>query len=631
MKLLKTYPSSYYILYSIFLLFLSHTIFYLKNLNLFLTFLLILFICINLFFKETSFPKFTFQLKLKNFTLGHLIIVFLIVFPSIFFLNNVSFGDFNWGGDHRDFVLASLANNEFWFSSITSERDKIENFKIKNIFFSFFELRFFLLVAIIGFTILLYKKNYGNLANILILIIFYFWSTIDIINVEKDPRGSFFISLPFNSLFYFLELSLMDAFRFTNFFSIIFWLLILRPIIIEEYPDLKILPFALAIYWNPQMIYITNGGFTEPWSIIFLLLAIELVVKKKYNFSPQAVILLGIGTCFKAPIALLIPCFFFYGKPWIKDNKRRLTHILSLFASILPIYFFTKLRDINNWDFQPLKLKNYSFSHIDSDYLDLAYINLENYLYILVIFFICLFIFFKIFMKNKWESSFFLLTSVFIFSIYFFNDLEHMHQHVLWFRYFMWSYIILFSFILIKSINIQKGYLLLMIFLISFTYSFELTRLLKINKNNLYEMNFFSFNTVPLFLGLDPLIKENKEILKKKKINEVFVSRSTQIIYKIPTYLYKDIKVSTTDRSEIVCECSNKKPAIINFFPKGRRGVNVNYRTSMPVEPEGWNELYGDNLESSQNECQKKMNDTCSIIKLLKEKDKKIIGILGVQ
>ena len=80
-----------------------------------------------------------------------------------------------------------------------------------------------------------------------------------------------------------------------------------------------------------------------------------------------------------------------------------------------------------------------------------------------------------------------------------------------------------------------------------------------------------------------------------------------------------------------MCECSNKKPAIINFFPKGRRGVNVNYRTSMPVEPEGWNELYGDNLESSQNECQKKMNDTCSIIKLLKEKDKKIIGILGVQ
>ena len=31
-----------------------------------------------------------------------------------------------------------------------------------------------------------------------------------------------------------------------------------------------------------------------------------------------------------------------------------------------------------------------------------------------------------------------------------------MKQHVMYFRYFMWSYIMLFSFILIVSINIQK-------------------------------------------------------------------------------------------------------------------------------------------------------------------------------
>tara|TARA_B110000046_G_C12964370_1_gene385976 strand:+ start:8 stop:583 length:576 start_codon:yes stop_codon:yes gene_type:complete len=189
----------------------------------------------------------------------------------------------------------------------------------------------------------------------------------------------------------------------------------------------------------------------------------------------------------------------------------------------------------------------------------------------------------------------------------------------------------LFGFILIKSINMQKKHLLLMVFFVCFTYSFELIKFLKINKNNLYEMNFFSFNTVPLFLGLDPLIKENKEILEKKKINEVFISRSTQIIYRIPTYLYKDIKVTATNRSEIVCECSSKKPAIINFFPKGRRGVNLHYRIGMPVWPEGWNELYGDNLELSQNKCLKKMNNSCSIVRLLKEKDKKIIAVLGIK
>tara|TARA_B100000214_G_C23680540_1_gene496150 strand:- start:82 stop:654 length:573 start_codon:yes stop_codon:yes gene_type:complete len=188
----------------------------------------------------------------------------------------------------------------------------------------------------------------------------------------------------------------------------------------------------------------------------------------------------------------------------------------------------------------------------------------------------------------------------------------------------------LFSFILIKSLNIQKKYLFLIILLISFTYSFELTKFLKINKKNLYEMNFFSFGTVPLFLGLDPLIKENKEILDKKNINEVFISRSTRIIYRIPTYLYTDIKVSTTLPSEIICECSSKKPAIINFFPKGRRWVNLNYRIGLPSWPEGWNELYGDNLEPSKNKCLKKMNNTCPIVKFLKENDETIIAALGI-
>jgi hypothetical protein len=629
MKLLKTFPSSYYILYTIFLLFLSHTIFYLKSLNVFLTFVLLLLIFTNLFLKRIAFPKFTFQLKVKDFKLNHIIIVFLIIFPSIIFLNNISFGDFNWGGDHRDHVLATLVNNEFWLSSIASERDTIENFNIKNIFFSFYKIRIFLLIILLGLTVFLYKKDYGNLANILLLVVFYFWSSIDIINTEKDPRGLYFISLPFNSLFYFLKLNLMDAIRFTNFFSIIFWLLILRPIIIGEYPNLKILPFALAIYWNPQMIYIVNGGFTDTWAIIFLLLAIELVIKKKHDFTPQAIILLGIGTCFKSPIALLIPCFFLYGKPWVGENKRRLMHLLTLFSSIIPIYFFTKLRDLNSWNWQPIKFHNYGFSHLDRSYLDLAYIYVENYKYILIIFFICFFIFFKNFMKNKWESSFFLLTSFFIFSVYFFNELGQMKQHVLYFQYYMWSYIMLFSFILINSINIQKRYLLLMVFLISFVYSFDLIKFLKINKNNLYELNFIVFVTDPIFLGLDPLIKENKEILDKKKIDEVYISRSTRIIYKIPQYLYKDIKISATNRSEIICECSKERPAIMNFFPKLRRLI-LNFKEGMTAFPEGYNELYGHNLEQTQNKCLKKMNNTCSIVKLLKEKDGKIISTLGI-
>lgn len=82
----------------------------------------------------------------------------------------------------------------------------------------------------------------------------------------------------------------------------------------------------------------------------------------------------------------------------------------------------------------------------------------------------------------------------------------------------MLSYIILFGFILMQSINIKKKYLIFMSFLICFVYFFELTKTLRIDKNQLYNLNFSSFiNSDPLFLGLDPLIKNNKEILNKKK------------------------------------------------------------------------------------------------------------------
>ena len=173
MKLLKTHPSSYYLLYIIICLFLSHSIFYLKYLNLFSIFFLILLFTTTLFQKNVIFPQFDFKPKYKDLKIIHVLILLIIIFPSIFFLNNISFGDFNWGGDHRDFVLASLVNNEFWISSIMSPKDKIQNLNIENIFFFFLKSRIFLLLIIISLTVFLYKKKYGNLANILLLIIFF--------------------------------------------------------------------------------------------------------------------------------------------------------------------------------------------------------------------------------------------------------------------------------------------------------------------------------------------------------------------------------------------------------------------------------------------------------------------------
>ena len=57
---------------------------------------------------------------------------------------------------------------------------------------------------------------------------------------------------------------------------------------------------------------------------------------------------------------------------------------------------------------------------------------------------------------------------------------------------------------------------------------------------------------------------------------------------------------------------------------------SADFKEGMTAFPEGYNELYGHNLEQTQNKCLKKMNNTCSIVKLLKENDGKIISTLGI-
>ena len=57
----------------------------------------------------------------------------------------------------------------------------------------------------------------------------------------------------------------------------------------------------------------------------------------------------------------------------------------------------------------------------------------------------------------------------------------------------------------------------------------------------------------------------------------------------------------------------------------------MRYKKGMPSSPSGYDELYGKDLELSQNKCLKDMNNTCSIIKLIKENDEKVIAALGIK
>ena len=175
----------------------------------------------------------------------------------------------------------------------------------------------------------------------------------------------------------------------------------------------------------------------------------------------------------------------------------------------------------------------------------------------------------------------------------------------------------------------QKLFNILIIIFTIFVYSKDLYKYFNFNKETAYKLNFSQFDSDPLYLGLNQIINISEEDLKNKNIQDIYLSRSTQIIYKIPNYLFKNYNILASSKNDVLCDCNNEKIAIINFYPKLRNSL-LKWKTNMPSWPEGYNQLYGKNLNDSKTKCLEKIQDTCSIVHLLKEEDDTIIAVLGI-
>ena len=376
----------------------------------------------------------------------------------------------------------------------------------------------------------------------------------------------------------------------------------------------------------PQFIYLQVGASTEPWAIIFLFLAIESLYKFKFNKIFLTISFLCIGTCFKSQIVLFIPLItFFYLFEKVNFSKK----ISLIFLSSLALFntsSFSFIRETvyNTW--QPFKIKNYGFNHLNEDFFDLVIFRLSEIYSLLIIFLLCIFILVKNYQENKKFIIYLISLTIFIFSILFFNTLFQFIQHVFYSRYYIYFFIIILSFVFLETYKNQKLFNLLIIIFTIFIYSKDIYKFFNFNKETPYKLNFSQFDVDPLYLGLNQIIKISEKDLKNKKIQDIYLSRSTQIIYKIPNYLYKNYNILASSKKDILCNCNNEKIAIVNFYPKLRNSI-LKFKTNMPTSPEGYNQLYGKNLDNSKIECIKKINDTCSIVHLLKEEDDTIIAV----
>lgn len=124
----------------------------------------------------------------------------------------------------------------------------------------------------------------------------------------RYPTGFYLLSTPLNVLFDVAHVPFpFTANHIVNMLSLPAWLFVMRPAILGRWPDWRVLPVALLMYFQAASITFTSGGLLEPWPFALLLLALEAIVAVEPDRRWIAVLLAGAATCFKETAILFVP------------------------------------------------------------------------------------------------------------------------------------------------------------------------------------------------------------------------------------------------------------------------------------------------------------------------------------
>ncbi len=124
----------------------------------------------------------------------------------------------------------------------------------------------------------------------------------------RYPTGFYLLATPLNVAFEAANIPYpFTANHIVNALSVPVWLFALRPLIIGRWPDWRVLPVALLVYFQaPALVYV-GSPLLEPWAVVFLLLSIEALAAFEPEDRWMAVPLCAIATFFKETAILLLP------------------------------------------------------------------------------------------------------------------------------------------------------------------------------------------------------------------------------------------------------------------------------------------------------------------------------------
>lgn len=148
----------------------------------------------------------------------------------------------------------------------------------------------------------------------------------------RYPAGGYFAAMPFLGPAFMLH-DVELAGRTANVAAPVIWLFALRPWLLGRWPDLRVLPFGILLFWQGEVIYYFDSVYLEPWSLVFCFLAVEVLVARGSRGAPLSCLLVGAAAAVKEPAIVILPFVWVAGAPWRKSWRELFTLSGAGFAS----------------------------------------------------------------------------------------------------------------------------------------------------------------------------------------------------------------------------------------------------------------------------------------------------------
>ena len=276
----------------------------------------------------------------------NLLIAILILAPL---LADLAIGwnrEFPYSGDSWFHVGQSYRMAYWWLSPVASAVVKLPTLDdVRGLLshpISLLYSRAVVLAAIGVITMMLYRF-WRPAALAFATIAVLAWGSVEATIFLRYPGARYLIDLPFlGPAFAFNDVEL--AGRLSNVSAVVCWLFLLRPWLLGRWPDLRILPVAVLLFWQKDIIYYFDSVYLEPWGLILSLVAVELLVSEGRDGASAACLCIGAAAAVKEPFILALPFVWLAGEPWRRTWRDFVQLCAAAIAAGVPFAIYVAAR-----------------------------------------------------------------------------------------------------------------------------------------------------------------------------------------------------------------------------------------------------------------------------------------------